>query len=159
MNRKEAIAEIMKEIKQNDIVIASTGMVSRDLYAVKDRPLNFYMLGSMGNALAIGLGMALNTDKRVMVINGDASALMSLGTMITHKKLRPKNLRHIILDNNEHASTGGQCTASDCVNLEALAPNTSAFKIESGKGDSSRIPIPPKEVAKRFKNAVSPNHP
>jgi thiamine pyrophosphate-dependent acetolactate synthase large subunit-like protein len=153
MTRKEVLAELMKEVKEDDIIIASTGMVSRDLYLVKDRPLNFYMLGSMGNALAIGLGLALNTNRRVIVINGDGSALMSLGTMVTHKKLGPKNLRHIILDNNEHSSTGGQFTASDCIDFESLAPDTFTFVVESGKGYSPRIPLTCKEIKTRFMEA------
>jgi phosphonopyruvate decarboxylase len=106
MNRREAIERILDQVDDQDIIVSSTGMTSRELYNIEDRPLNFYMMGSMGNALAIGLGVALNTDRKVHVINGDASALMSLGTMVTHKKLNPANLYHYILDNNCHASTG-----------------------------------------------------
>ena len=154
MKRIDAIKEIMKNIKDDDIIVSSTGMISREVYEVKDRLLNFYMQGSMGNALAIGLGIALNTTKRVFVINGDASALMSLGTFITHKKLNPSNLTHVILDNNSHASTGGQKTVSNKINFNILAPNTYTLKVEKEKGKSERIPLSCKEITKRFKNKI-----
>src|SRR3990167_6269922 len=103
MRRIDAIRHIMERVT-DEVVVSSTGMISRELYAVKDRPRNFYMEGSMGCALAIGLGIAVNSRHKVIVISGDAAALMSLGTMVLHKKLNPRNLMHYILDNNCHAS-------------------------------------------------------
>ncbi len=82
---------------------------------------------------------------------------MSLGTLVLHKKLNPPNLFHYILDNNCHSSTGGQPTCSDAVDFEKLAPNTKVIKVEKGKGDAPRIPLSPKKIAERFKNAVSIN--
>ena len=155
MNRNEAIKKILRNVEDQDIIITSTGMTSRELYNIKDRPLNFYMMGSMGNALAIGLGMALNTDRKVIVINGDASALMSLGTMVTHNKLRPNNLYHYILDNNCHASTGGQATASDKVNFSKLAPNTIVYSIIKEPNKAPRIPFTGKEITARFTEAIN----
>lgn len=154
MRRIEAIREIMKEIK-NEIVISSTGMISRELYAVKDRSRNFYMEGSMGCALAIGLGIAINSEHKVIVISGDGAVLMSLGTMVLHKKLNPSNLTHYILDNNSHSSTGGQPTSSDAIDFEKLAPNTKVIKVSKETGDSPRIPLSPKQITKRFRNAIS----
>ncbi len=150
MNRREAIVKILQKINYDYIIVSSTGLISRELYDIEDSPLNFYMQGSMGNALAIGLGMALNTNREVFVINGDASALMSLGTMITHKKLNPPNLHHYILDNNCHASTGGQPTASNKINFEKLAPNTKVFKIINDQSKPPRIPLTCKEIKERF---------
>lgn len=158
MRRFDAIRKIMNNVK-DEIVISSAGMVSREVYAAKDRPRNFYMMGSMGCALGIGLGIAVNSNHKVVVIDGDASALMSLGTLILHKKLNPKNLEHYILDNNCHSSTGDQPTCSDMVDFEKLAPNTKVIKVGKEKGDVLRIPILPKEITKRFKNAVGPNRP
>lgn len=158
MKRKEAIKCIVDDLEENDIIISSTGMISRELYEFKDRPLNFYMMGSMGNALSIGLGLALNNkDRKVIVLNGDGSALMSLGTMGTHNKLKPKNLYHFILDNNEHASTGGQTTSSNYINFEELAPNTYTLKVEKGKGDAKRIPLSCKQIKTRFYKALKNN--
>ena len=156
MKRIDAIKKIMKNIR-DELVISSTGMISRELYAVKDRSRNFYVLGSMGNALGIGLGIAINSRHKVVVISGDGEVFMSLGTLALHKKLNPKNLKHYILDNNCHSSTGGQPTCSDVVDFSKLAPNTKVIKVNEEKGDAPRIPILPKQIARRFKNAISSN--
>jgi len=156
MKRIEAIRKIVKNIK-DEIIVSSTGMISRELYAVKDRPRNFYMQGSMGCTLGVGLGIAINSKHKVIVISGDASALMSLGTLALHKKLNPKNLKHYILDNACHSSTGGQSTCSDVVNFSKIAPNTIVIKVSKEKGDAPRIPLSPKQIKRRFKNAISSN--
>ncbi len=158
MTRKEAIESILKGVEPEDIIISSTGMTSRELYNIKDRPLNFYMMGSMGNALAIGLGIAINTSRKVIVINGDGSALMSLGTMVQHNNLHPKNLYHAILDNNAHNSTGGQSTISDKIDFETLSPNTYRYDIENKKVTLPRIPFSPKEIKERFETRMKAKH-
>lgn len=158
MKRIDAIKKIIKDVK-DEIVISSAGMISRELYAVKDRPRNFYMLGSMGCALGVGLGIAINSKHKVIVISGDAAALMSMGTLALHRKLNPENLMHYILDNNCHSSTGGQPTCSDIIDFSKIAPNTKVIKIEKGKGSAPRITLSPKQIMKRFKNAVSHNCP
>lgn len=156
MKRIDAIKKIANNLT-DEVVISSTGMISRELYAASDRPRNFYMLGSMGSALAIGLGIAVNSNHKVIVISGDASCLMSLGTLALHKKLNPQNLKHYILDNNCSSSTGGQATCSDVIDFSKLAPNTEVIKVDKDKGSSPRILLFPEEIAKRFKNAVSSN--
>lgn len=153
----DAIKKIMKNAK-DEIIISSTGMISREVYAVKDRPRNFYMQGSMGCALAIGLGIAINSKHKVIVISGDASALMSLGTLALHKKLNPRNLKHYILDNRCHSSTGGQSTCSDVIDFSKIAPNTEVITLNKEKGDASRISLSPKQIKRRFKDAISSNH-
>lgn len=156
MKRIEAIKTIINYfVVKNTILITSTGMISREVYAVKDRPLNFYMMGSMGDALAIGIGVAINRpDLKVVVINGDGSALMSLGTIVTMNKLKPKNLWHYILDNNEHSSTGGQKTVSDNIKFINLCNNTVVVKVNKGKGNSPRIPLTCKQIKERFMKAI-----
>ena len=156
MKRIEAIKKIVKDVK-DEIIISSTGMISRELYAVKDSPRNFYMQGSMGCTLGVGLGIAINSKHKVIVISGDASVLMSLGTLVLHKKLNPKNLKHYILDNSCHSSTGGQPTCSDIIDFSKIAPNTVVIKVSKEKGDASRIPLSPEQIMERFKNAVSSN--
>jgi thiamine pyrophosphate-dependent acetolactate synthase large subunit-like protein len=153
MRRIEAIRRIVKNVK-NEVIVSSTGMISRELYAVYDRPRNFYMQGSMGCALAIGLGIALNSKHKVIVISGDGAALMSLGTMALHKKLHPNNLKHYILDNNAHSSTGGQPTCSDAVAFSRLAPQTAVIKVSPEHGDAPRIPLSPKKIMSRFRKAI-----
>lgn len=153
MKRIDAIKKIMEKVT-DELVITSTGMISREVCQVKDRDRNFYMMGSLGCALAIGIGIAINSDHKVIVISGDCAALMSLGTLVLHKKLNPKNLTHHILDNNCNASTGGQPTCSDAVDFEKLAPNTKVIKVSPEKGDAPRIPLSPVKIKERFQNAI-----
>ena len=154
MKRIDAIKRIINDVK-DEAVISSTGMISREVFAVKDRPKNFYMMGSMGCALGIGLGIAINSKHKVIVISGDASVLMSLGTLALHKKLDPQNLEHYILDNSCHSSTGGQPTCSDIIDFSKIAPNTVVIKVSKEKGKAPRIPLSPRQIKERFKNAVS----
>lgn len=156
MKRIEAIEKIMSTVT-DEIVISSTGMISRELYQVKDRDKNFYMLGSMGNSLGIGLGIAMNSNYNVIVISGDGDTLMSLGTLVLHKKLNLKNLKHYILDNNCLSSTGGQQTCSDAINFLKITQNTEVIKVSGEKGDAPRIPLSPQQIKTRFKSAVSIN--
>lgn len=157
MKRIEAIKKIVKNVK-DEIIISSTGMISRELYAVKDRPRNFYVQGSMGCTLGIGLGIAINSKHKVIVISGDAETLMSLGTLALHKKLNPKNLKHYILDNGCHSSTGAQPTCSDVIDFSKIAPNTVVIKVSKEKGDAPRIPLSPRQIKRRFKNAIRSNN-
>jgi len=150
MKRKSAISSIMEVVKDKDIVVASTGMICREVYEVNDRERNFYMMGSMGNALAIGIGLALNTEHRVYVISGDGATLMSLGTVVLLNKLNLPNLTHYVLDNNCHATTGGQPTCSD----KADFGNSIRICVENEIGDSPRIPLSPKQITERFINAL-----
>ena|SRR3990167_1757229 len=155
LKRSEAISMIMQKVT-DEVIVTSTGMISREVFLVKDRPRNFYMMGSMGMALAIGIGVAYSRqDLKVIVISGDGAALMSLGTMVLHNKLKLPNLTHFILDNNCHATTGGQLTCSDCVDFESLAPNTYVIKVNQEKGNAPRITLTPRQITERFKNAVA----
>src|SRR3990167_328167 len=111
MTRLEAVKDLFCEVENHDIVICSTGYISREIFHYKDRPLNFYMQGSMGAALAIGIGVALYKDTDVYVVHGDGAALMSLGTFATLEQLPLLNIHNVIFNNNTHESTGGQKTA------------------------------------------------
>ena len=153
MNRTDVIKEIMSQINDDDIVIASTGFISREVFKY-DRSLNFYMTGSMGNALSIGIGVALNVKNRVFVINGDGSVLMGLGSMVTLKSFHLPHLHHFILDNNSHESTGGQKTSSDKINLESMNKNTLVFKIDNTDDIPPRITLSCKQIAERFRNEI-----
>jgi sulfopyruvate decarboxylase subunit beta len=121
MNRKDAIQIISKSIKDNPIISAN-GFISRELFNAYEKKSNFYMIGSMGLASSIGLGVSLkNPKKLVYVFDGDGNILMNLGSMTTIGKLKPKNLIHIIFDNQIHESTGGQHTNSKNIDLEKIA--------------------------------------
>jgi sulfopyruvate decarboxylase subunit beta len=109
-------------------VISNLGIPSKELYHVMHQNSNFYMLGSMGMASPIGLGVALNTEKEVVVIEGDGSLLMNPGTLATISVLHPKNLTILAIDNGVYGSTGNQPTATaTCVDLGGIA---SAFGIK-----------------------------
>ena len=121
MIRKEAIELCLDEIKEQPI-IAANGFISRDLFNAKDRNTNFYMIGSMGLASSIGLGVALKTPKKkIFVFDGDGNILMNLGSLTTIGSLKPKNLIHVVFDNSVHESTGSQPTNTNFVSIEKIA--------------------------------------
>ena len=121
MIRKEAIELCLSEIKEQSI-IAANGFISRDLFNVKDKNTNFYMIGSMGLASSIGLGVALKRPKKkIFVFDGDGNILMNLGSLTTIGSLKPKNLIHVIFDNSVHESTGSQPTNTNFVSIEKIA--------------------------------------
>ena len=106
----------------DDVIVATTGYAGRELYACEDRPNHFYMVGSMGCASSLGLGLAIACpDRRIIVIDGDGAALMHLGALCTIGHERPTNLLHILLDNGIHESTGGQATVSHSIDFCAIA--------------------------------------
>jgi len=103
-------------------VVCNLGIPSKELYQIHHQSSNFYMLGSMGMVTPIGLGIALNTKKDVVVVDGDGSILMNPGTLATVASEAPKNLTILAIDNGSYSSTGGQPTyTSACVDLEAVA--------------------------------------
>jgi len=103
------------------VLIASTGFSGRELYAIDDRPNQLYMVGSMGCAASLGLGLSMvRPDKKIIVIDGDGAALMRLGNMATVGAYAGNNYYHLLLDNHVHESTGGQGTVSSTVNFPAL---------------------------------------
>ncbi len=113
MERIEAIGVVAQEAEaQGALVICNIGFPSRELYAVHDSPANFYMLGSMGLASSIGLGLALATERRVMALDGDGAVLMNLGTLATIADQAPENYLLVILDNGCYGSTGCQPTCT-----------------------------------------------
>jgi len=104
------------------VVVCNLGVPSKELYAIKHQPSNFYMLGSMGMAAPIGLGLSLATDKEVFVIDGDGSILMNPGTLATAAHFNRPNLTIFAVDNSSYGSTGEQPTLTgSCVDLAMLA--------------------------------------
>jgi len=102
-------------------VIATTGKSGRELFTLSDRKQQLYQVGSMGGATGMALGVALNSKKKIAVVDGDGAALMKLGTFATVGAYAPKNLIHVLLDNGVHDSTGGQPTVSAHVDFAGVA--------------------------------------
>jgi phosphonopyruvate decarboxylase len=120
--REEALGVVRAHVQSRDAVIATTGYTGRALYALADRANQFYMVGSMGCASSLGLGLAwAEPQRRVIVLDGDGAALMRLGALTAIGCQAPPNLVHILLDNELHESTGGQATAAHSVDLAAVA--------------------------------------
>ena len=122
MTRYEALQHILTNLPAGALALFTTGMISREAFNIRDRLENFYMIGSMGLLNALGLGLALQAPAHaIWVIEGDGSALMSLGTLPLIATCRPGNLIHVVLDNEAYESTGGQPSISSTVDLAALA--------------------------------------
>ncbi len=121
MNYREAIATIT-ELLDDQLVVCANGLISREAFTIRDRAENFYMIGSMGMASSIGLGVALSKPSRkVIILEGDGNLLMNLGSLPMAGSLQPGNLLHIVLDNEVYASTGNQPTISNVIDLEEIA--------------------------------------
>ncbi len=121
-SRSEMLQAVQQNVDAKSVVIATTGYTGRELYALDDRSNQLYMVGSMGCAVSLGLGVALACpDRQVIVLDGDGALLMRLGALAMLGFQRPTNLTHILLDNRIHESTGGQSTLSESVDFCALA--------------------------------------
>ncbi|MBA2673058.1 phosphonopyruvate decarboxylase, partial [Ramlibacter sp.] len=118
MTRAEALAVFCDVVPPGAAVIATTGKTGRELYTLLDRERNLYCVGSMGyaNALAHGLALA-RPDCTAVVLDGDGAALMHLGNLATIGAEAPGNLVHLVLDNGQYDSTGGQRTAAASVDF------------------------------------------
>jgi len=180
--RKEAVQLIAKEIG-NQPIISANGFMSRDLYETNEKKSNFYMIGSMGLASSIGLGVALKKPKKkIHVFDGDGNILMNLGSLVTIGSLKPKNLIHFIFDNNSHESTGGQPCNSSQIELKKIGdaakfktykitnaneikkimlkikkdtgPILVMVKINNSKTKSIRVDITPPNIKTRFMKSL-----
>jgi sulfopyruvate decarboxylase subunit beta len=166
------------------LIVCNLGDPARELYAAKDRDENFYMLGSMGLASSIGLGLALALEDRgVIALDGDGAVMMNLGTLATLAAWHPDNFLLIIVDNCCYGSTGGQPSPTSCgadlvaiaraagngvvgyvTTLEDLAERVRSMhsgvivaRVEPGGADSPLIDLPAKEIMHRFMRAARPS--
>jgi phosphonopyruvate decarboxylase len=122
-SRTEALRRIVELTSPpGTVVIATTGYTGRELFALADRPNHLYVVGSMGCASSLGLGLSMaRPDLRIVVIDGDGAALMRMGNFATIGAYGGSNLIHIVLDNEVHDSTGGQATVSGRISFARLA--------------------------------------
>jgi len=182
MIKKQAINEICFKNK-DAIIVSANGFISRDLFESYDKPDNFYMIGSMGLASSIGLGIAIKRPtKKIFIFDGDGNILMNLGSLVTIGFLKPKNLVHFIFDNGSHESTGGQPTMASKIKLEKIAESTNykifkiktlteltellkklktisgpilvLVKVKNSVKISKRVKYEPEEIKERFMNSI-----
>lgn len=183
--RIEVLERFLSQVPDAAAVVATTGKCGRELFTLADRAQHLYQVGSMGGASAMGLGIALNTRRPVVVLDGDGAALMKLGNLATIGAESPENLLHIVLDNGVHDSTGGQATVSSGVDFARAAcalgyrraiavdelddfdvalnrafaePGPSLLHVRIRPGSRSplgRPTVAPSEVARRFKGFLS----
>lgn len=184
--RRGAMLRTIRDHQQvDDIIVATTGYTGRELYGLGDRANQFYLVGSMGCASSLGLGLALTCpERRILVVDGDGAALMRLGAMATIGYERPGNLLHILLDNGVHESTGGQSTVSHSIDFREIAAACGYPEVSSAatadqlgeivdrgasclqfvhvpilSGVEEKLPRPsitPAEVAERLRRHLSP---
>lgn len=113
MNRFDLTSRLVSRLTHDEAVIGGIGNTNFDLWAAGPRPQNFYMLGSMGLAFPIALGVALaQPQRRVVAIEGDGSLLMQLGCLATIAERSPANLTLLVMDNGAYQITGSQPTAT-----------------------------------------------
>ena len=130
MNRFDLTSRLIAKLNDEEAVIGGIGNTNFDLWAAGHRAQNFYMLGSMGLAFPIALGVALaQPDRRVIALEGDGSLLMQLGALSTVASLRPKNLTMIVMDNGIYQITGSQPTPAAAVaDIVAIAVGSGLAK-------------------------------
>ena len=125
-NRNNALQRIVEHTpKDKTVIVATTGFTGRELFAIDDRENQLYMVGSMGCASSLGLGLALaRPDLKVVVIDGDGAGLMRMGNFATLGSYAGNNLIHILLDNEVHDSTGSQATVAGNIDFAKIAEAT-----------------------------------
>ncbi len=125
--REEAIKIVVDKLREDDIIVSTTGMISRELFEYREakgqgHAHDFLTVGSMGHASQIALGIALQKpNRRVIVFDGDGALLMHMGGLAIIGDYNPKNLVHIVLNNGAHDSVGGQPTVGQKIDVEAVA--------------------------------------
>jgi hypothetical protein len=183
MSRLTALGIALKAAG-DDPVAHANGYICRESFSLADRPQSFYMIGSMGLAPAIALGLALaQPTRRVVVFDGDGNLLMNLGILAMIAAQRPANLLHLVFDNEVYGSTGNQASLSRDVRLDRLAaaagfatavavqepwaldealraaagaagPHFVLVKVTAEEADVPRIPYTPAVLRDRFRAAV-----
>ncbi len=137
--RYEMLDIIKKELNAK-VVVCNLGVPSKELYEIHHQPSNFYMLGSMGMATPIGLGISLASKQEVIVIDGDGSLLMNPGTLAVAAHFNPDNLKIFAVDNSSYGSTGEQSTLTgSCVDLALLAKGFGVGNVIKAAGKKQLI--------------------
>jgi phosphonopyruvate decarboxylase len=139
--REEAIHHILDRLSENEIVVSTTGKSSREVYeyrAAKGRghQNDFLTVGSMGHTSQIALGIALNTGRDVICLDGDGSVIMHMGSLCINGSVAPANFKHIVLNNGAHDSVGGQPTLGLEISIPEIAKACGYKKVYSASDTS-----------------------
>jgi sulfopyruvate decarboxylase subunit beta len=183
MRRVEALG-VIAENAEDRLIVCNLGDPARELYAVADREENFYMLGSMGLASSIGLGLAIARRERgVIAIDGDGSVMMNLGSLATIAAQAPDDFLLVIVDNGVYGSTGGQPSPTsgkadlagmakaagvgrvDVVStmeelMRTIRPMRSGVlivRVDPSSAAAPLIDIQPRDILRRFMSAARPS--
>jgi phosphonopyruvate decarboxylase len=183
ISRLDAIAAARKGLGREPVIHAN-GYMCRESFSLGDRPENFYMVGSMGLASAIGLGFSLtNPDTPTVVLDGDGNLLMNLGILPLAAALHPRRFVHIVFDNEVYGSTGSQRSITTEIRLDRMAeaagyrtvaavteadeiteavrtaldsdgPHFILAKVTAEEAEAPRIPHTPHQLRDRFRASV-----
>jgi phosphonopyruvate decarboxylase len=187
LSRLDALAAARKPLGREPVLHAN-GYICRESFSLGDRPENFYMIGSMGLASAIGLGLTLAREETATVVfDGDGNLLMNLGILPLVAARAPRRFVHVVFDNEVYGSTGNQRTISGEVRLDRLAdsagyrsvaavtgaaditeavrvalasdgPHFILVKVTPEGAEAPRIPYTPNELRDRFRASVTNQH-
>ena len=165
MRRYDVLKKIIPIIK-NHFVVCNIGLPSQELHYLDDQPTNFYMLGTMGLASSIGLGLAIAQEQKIISIDGDGSVLTNFGTLPTIANNNADNFILLIIDNGSYGSTGDQptyagkktslsevakacgcenvveCSAEDTASVLERAINSDKMTIIVSKCQSGNVKVP-----------------
>ena len=148
MRRYDVLKKIIPIIK-NHFVVCNIGLPSQELYYLDDQPTNFYMLGTMGLASSIGLGLAIAQEQKIISIDGDGSVLTNFGTLPTIANNIANNFILLIIDNGSYGSTGDQPTYA--------GKKTSLSEVARACGCENVVECSSEDTAKVLKKAITSN--
>lgn len=143
LSREQTIGQIVSHMEDSDIVVSTTGMISRELFEYREatgqgHKRDFLTVGSMGHASQIALGIALNKpERRVFCIDGDGATIMHMGALGIIGSMNPSNYFHIVLNNGAHDSVGGQPTIGFQLDLPQIAQACGYKKVISVENEQA----------------------
>ena len=150
MSREEAIKEVASVLGDKDVIVSTTGMISRELFEAREawkqgHERDFLTVGSMGHASQIALGIALEKkDRRVWCFDGDGATIMHMGALAIVASKKPANYIHVVFNNGAHDSVGGQPTVGFKIDLTAVAKAVgyaAAFSVSTKEDLNSQLSI------------------
>ena len=124
--REDAIETVIRSLSPSDVVVSTTGHISREVYETRERlgqshKQDFLTVGSMGHSSSIALGIALSKpDRKIFCFDGDGAFLMHQGAIAVNASKKLKNFKHIIFNNEAHDSVGSQPTVAGGMNISSL---------------------------------------